>query len=97
MGWSPSDFWDSTFFDFSNCYDGYCRANAIGKYKKPEYQVGAAWNRSDVAKAKAALERQRKEDPDGQIDKKDKARWRAAKALKKQRRGKPRRDKQASI
>jgi hypothetical protein len=59
LGWTPQAFYEATHFDFTYALVGY--------RKKQLQQNPKIWTRRDVREAKARFEKQRIENPDGQI------------------------------
>lgn len=49
LHWSPSEFWNSTYFEFTHAYVGHLKQS--GEYGK----VGTVWSKRDLDKAKEQL------------------------------------------
>jgi hypothetical protein len=68
LGWPPSEFWEATFFDYSNAYVGYMKSNAIGPWADKS-QSGRDFRPDEVESLKSAIEKEREHNPDGPVKK----------------------------
>lgn len=60
-GWTPDQFWKSTFYEVSSAYIGHCRYNGEGIFKRDKN----GWTIDDIAEHKANIAKLREEFPDG--------------------------------
>ncbi len=67
MGWSLESFWNSTPYESSNAYVGWCKRNGVGKWDTSKKTVGAAFTETDISKLQKKAARLAEEYPDTTI------------------------------
>lgn len=60
LNWSPDEFWNSTFYELSCAYIGYCRVNGVGRFAVDE----SGWSDASVDLFRKEVEEMKRRFPD---------------------------------
>lgn len=64
LGWTPDTFWNSTPFETSCAYIGYCKANGAGRWAVHK----DGWSDADLEVHIAEVDELKRRFPDGPLD-----------------------------
>ena len=68
LGWRPTDFWESTFWEFSNTQVGYMKSNGIGPWSD-KGQSGRDFRKDEVDDIIKSINKEKEDNPDGLVQK----------------------------